>query len=100
MNEINQQASQSRKRFVAVEDREGDVFSFFKAERKTNVDLLVRVYQKRNLQIVNTKVVCKLPEVSPHLQDYGTERVRIYRQNREVELILRLRGRGSQCLSR
>lgn len=92
LNAINQQASQSSKRFVTVEDREGDVFSFFKAERKTNVDLLVRVYQARNLEIVSSNIVCQLPDVSSHLPDYGNQRVRIYRQNREVELILRLRA--------
>ncbi|MCT7969160.1 IS4 family transposase [Laspinema sp. D1] len=92
LDAINQQASQSSKCFVAVEDREGDVFSLFKAPRLSNVELLVRVYQWRNLEVVGSQVVCKLPEVSSHLRDYGTERVRIYRHNREVELTLRLRA--------
>ncbi len=92
LDAINQQASQSSKCFVAVEDREGDVFSFFKAPRQPNVELLVRVYQARNLEVVGSQVICKLPEVSSHLKDYGTHRVRIYRHNREVELTLRLRA--------
>jgi hypothetical protein len=36
-----------------VEDREGAVFSF-KAKRKITVDLLLRVYQARNLEIVSS----------------------------------------------
>ncbi len=77
---------------MAVEDREGDVFSLFNAPRLSNVELLVRVYQERNLEVVGSQVVCKLPSVSSHLKDYGTERVRIYRHNREVELTLSLRA--------
>lgn len=92
LDAINQQASQSSKCFVAVEDREGDVFSVFKAPRLSNVELLVRVYQERNLEVVGREVVCKLSEVSSHLKDYGTERVRIYRNNTEVELTLSLRA--------
>jgi len=92
LDAINQQASQLNKRLVAVEDREGDVFEFFKAPREKNVELIVRVYQPRNWEVVTSQVVCKLPEISPHLKDYGTERVRIYRHNREVEVTLRLRA--------
>ncbi len=62
LDAINQQASQSSKCFVAVEDREGDVFSFFKAPRQPNVELLVRVYQARNLEVVGSQVICKLPK--------------------------------------
>jgi hypothetical protein len=89
---INQQASQSSKCFVAVQDREGDVFSFFIAPGLSHVELLVRVYQERNLEVVGSQVVCKLSSVSSHLKDYGTHRVRIYRHNREVELTLSLRA--------
>jgi hypothetical protein len=39
LNAINSIASQSTKRIVAVEDREGDVFSFFTAQRCPNVEL-------------------------------------------------------------
>ena len=92
LDAINQQASQSSKRFVAVEDREGDVFSFFKAPRSSNVELLVRVYQERNLEVVGSQVQGKLSSVSSHLKDYGTEQVRIYRHHREVELTLSLRA--------
>ena len=92
LNAINSMASQSTKRIVAVEDREGDVFSFFTAQRCPNVELLVRVYQARKLEIASSGKVCKLPEVSPHLSDYGEMKVSIQRDNREVELTLNLRA--------
>ena len=89
---INEQAKNVSKRIVAVEDREGDVFCFLKAERATNVDLLVRVYQSRKMEVVSTGVVCAFPEVSEHLQEYGLAQVRIRRENKDVELTLRLKA--------
>ena len=62
LNAINSIASQSNKRIVAVEDREGDVFNFFKAEPNPNLDLLVRVDQACQLEIVSSGLVYKLPE--------------------------------------
>jgi len=68
---INERAKKISKRIVAVEEREGDVFSFMQAERGANVDLLVRVYQARRMEIVSRGVVCAFPEVADHLPDYG-----------------------------
>ncbi|MDJ1185046.1 hypothetical protein PMH09_17810, partial [Roseofilum sp. BLCC_M143] len=92
LDAINEQGSQLHQSIVVVADREADVFELFRAERQANVELLVRVYQGRKLEIASSKRVCKLSEVSSHLPDYGTQRVRIYRQNREVELIVRLKA--------
>lgn len=89
---INKQAKKISKRIVAVEDREGDVFSFMQAERAANVDLLVRVYQSRKMEVVSTGTVCAFPEVAEHLAEYGLYQVRILRQNREVELTLKLKA--------
>ena len=41
---VNQQAQTSPKRWVVTCDRESDIFEFFKAPRKANIDLLVRVF--------------------------------------------------------
>ena len=40
---VNQQAQGSDKRWVVTCDRESDIFEFFKAQRASNVELLVRV---------------------------------------------------------
>jgi hypothetical protein len=92
LDAINQQARQSSKCFVSVEDREGDVFDLFKAPREDNVEFIVRVYQQRNLEVASNQVVAKLAEIPEELEDFGYERIRIERQNREVEVTLRLRA--------
>ena len=89
---INEKASKIGQKVVLVEDREADIFSFFKAEREKNVELLVRVYQPRNLELVATGLVKPLPEMVMELWDYGTKKVLVRRNNREVELTLSLKA--------
>ncbi|MDJ1174604.1 hypothetical protein [Roseofilum capinflatum] len=72
MDAINQQASQLHQSIVVVADREADVFDLFRAEREANVELLVRVGQDRHLEIVSSKRICKLSDVSSELPDLGT----------------------------
>ena len=75
---------------MVVADREADIFEYFQAERAANVDLLVRVYEPRQVDVQATGRRCALPDAGHALQDYGSTQVRIERQNREVELTLRL----------
>jgi hypothetical protein len=89
---INQKAAQIKQKVVLVEDREADIFSFFKAEREKNVELLVRVYQPRRIELVETGLVKPLAEIPAQLRDYGVKTVSIRRENREVELSLRLKA--------
>ncbi|NEO34551.1 MAG: IS4 family transposase [Symploca sp. SIO3C6] len=93
---INQQAAGSSKRWVATCDREGDIFEFFKAPREPNVDLLVRVYQPRRVEVSAAGIVCPLPDVAPHLNDYGQSSVQIERlydgKRRTVEVTLQLQA--------
>ena len=89
---INKSAESMSKRIVAVEDREGDVYSFLQAPRAANVDLLVRVHQPRNMEVVSSGVVCAFPKVSEHLSEYGVYQVHIRREHKEVELTLRLKA--------
>ena len=89
---INQKATQIKQKVVLVEDREADIFSFFKAQREKNVELLVRVYQPRRIELVETGLVKPLAEIPPQLRDYGVKTVSIRRENREVELSLRLKA--------
>lgn len=93
---VNQQAQGSDQRWVVTCDREGDIFDFFKAEREPNVDLLVRVFQPRRVEVVAAGQVCPLPTVAAYLEDYGHYAVQIERQvggqRRTVELTLQLQA--------
>ncbi len=93
---INQQARASNKRWVVTGDRESDIFDFFKAPREPNVDLLVRVYQPRRVEVTPTGMVCPLPMTGAHLDDYGHYSVQIERQidgkRRTVDLTLHLQA--------
>jgi len=92
LSAVNQQAKGSDKRWVVTCDREGDIFEFFKAERAPNVDLLVRVFQPRRVEVLSAGTVCHLPTAREHLGDYGQYRVQIERNRRTVELTLQLQG--------
>jgi hypothetical protein len=93
---VNQQAQGSKPRWVVTCDRESDIFEFFKAEREPNVDLLVRVFQPRRVEVAAAGKVCPLPAVATHLNDYGHYSVQIERQiegkRRTVELTLHLQA--------
>ncbi len=93
---VNQQAQTSNKRWVVTGDRESDIFEFFKAPRESNVDLLVRVYQPRRVEVTTAGVVCPLPMTGAHLDDYGHYSVQIERQvggkRRTVDLTLHLQA--------
>ena len=93
---LNQQAQGSSKRWVVTCDRESDIFEFFKAPREANVDVLVRVYQPRRVEVATAGTVCSLPDVAVHLDDYGQYYVQIERQcdgkRRTVEVTLQLQA--------
>ncbi|MGK7891831.1 MAG: IS4 family transposase [Leptolyngbyaceae cyanobacterium] len=93
---VNQQAKESDQRWVVTCDREGDIFDFFKAAREPNVDVLVRVFQPRRVEVVHAGSVCPLPDVAEQLNDYGQYAVQIERQyggkRRTVEVTLQLQA--------
>ncbi|NEO88701.1 MAG: IS4 family transposase [Spirulina sp. SIO3F2] len=93
---VNQQAQGSNQQWVVTCDREGDIFEFFKAERETNVDLLVRVFQPRRVEVALTETVCPLPDVAEQLDDYGQYSVQIERlyegKRRTVNVTLQLQA--------
>ena len=96
LNAVNQKSVGSSKRWVVTCDREGDIFEFFKAPREPNVDLLVRVYQPRRVEVATAGTVCPLPDVAAHLDDYGQYSVQIERQaedkRRAVTVTLQLQA--------
>lgn len=89
---VNQSLSGLDKRTVVIQDREADMWSLFKAPRAPQVDLLVRVHEPRHLEVVGQGYVGKLADVSAHLTDWGLLSVTIRRNNRDVQLQLRLRA--------
>lgn len=92
LSAVNEHLGSSNKTIVVVADRESDIFSLFKAERHRPVELLLRVHQPRHLEVVEQQHVHKLPQVYPHLNDYGQLTVHIERQHRAVQLVLNLRA--------
>ncbi|NEO74570.1 IS4 family transposase, partial [Moorena sp. SIO3H5] len=96
LDAVNQHAQGSNKRWVVTCDREGDIFEFFKASREPNVDLLVRVYQPRRVEVVTAGTVFPLPDVAAQLEEYGQYTIQIERQidgkRRAVNVTLQLQG--------
>lgn len=92
LDAVNRHLGAGAKKVVLVQDREADIFDFFKAERAASVELLVRVYQPRNMEVSSSLRVAKLDSIGGHLSDFGTKEVLIHRNNKEVRLTLKLRA--------
>jgi len=75
-----------------VQDREADIFEFFKAQRADNVFLLVRVHEPRKMEVVSGGQVSKLTDIENYLSDFGQKKVHIERNKQEVELTLSLKA--------
>lgn len=82
-----------------MQDREADIFDFFKAERGASVKLLVRVYQARHLEVLSSGVLAKLDTIGKHLTDFDTKQVVIQRNHKEVQLTLALKGGAVNVLT-
>ncbi|CAA9218112.1 MAG: hypothetical protein AVDCRST_MAG56-284 [uncultured Cytophagales bacterium] len=89
---VNEHLSGINKRVVLVQDREADVFDFFRAKRAPNVDLLVRVHQPRKVEVVASGVVLPLQQAAQALPVVGEMQVHIERNNRPVALTLKVSG--------
>lgn len=89
---LNETLGDIDKKIVCVQDREADIFSFFKAERMANIELLVRVYQARNMQIVSNQKEGNLEATANALEVMGEMKTIIREPNKEVEIRLELRA--------
>ncbi len=87
---VNEHLSGISKRVVLVQDREADVWSFFKAQRAPNVDLLVRVHQPRKVEVMASGLVLPLEQAAEQVPVVGQMQVHIERHNRPVQLILQV----------
>lgn len=92
LDAVNQHLGGIDKRVVVVQDREADIFAFFKASRAENVDLLVRIHQPRNMEIESSGEVCKLTQIADHLPIIGTKQISLFRSNKEVKVTLSLQA--------
>lgn len=87
---VNEHLSGSSKPVVLVQDREADVWSFFKAQRAPHVDLLVRVHQPRKVEVMASGLVLPLEQATEQVPVVGQMQVHIERHNRPVELTLKV----------
>jgi hypothetical protein len=85
---VNKHLATSRKRVVLVQDREADIFRFFQADRAANVDLVVRVYHPRKLEVVGDGQIFPLAQAAQQLAPMGALQVDIERHNKTVQLHL------------
>ncbi|MBK7474969.1 MAG: IS4 family transposase [Haliscomenobacter sp.] len=91
VNEHLRQVAQSKK-VVVVQDREADIFAFFKAHREPGVELVVRLYQNRKFETPETRTIAKLADAVRGLPVLGTQQTQVRRQNRDVNLTLRIQA--------
>jgi hypothetical protein len=89
---VNDELGNIYKKVVLIQDREADIFSFFQAHREPSVELLVRVHQPRNLEIVESGEVCNLASTASNLAFLGEKRVNIFREGKEITLVLSLQS--------
>jgi hypothetical protein len=89
---VNKRLGAMTNKVVLVQDREADIFSFFKAKRAQNVELLVRVHQPRNMEVIQSGAVLKFNELQAHLPVAGYKQVEIMRQGKAIRLTLSLQA--------
>ncbi len=92
LNIVNDELGNIAKKVVLIQDREADIFSFFQSHREPSVELLVRVHQPRNLEIIESGEIGNLESCNHHLPIIGKKRVSIFRDGKEITLLLRLQS--------
>jgi hypothetical protein len=87
---VNKHLATSSKQVILVQDREADIFRFFQAERAANVDIVVRVYQPRRVEVVDKAGIYPLAQAAEHLPKVGELKLNIERDNKAVEVQLQV----------
>lgn len=80
------------KKVVLVQDREADVFSFLTCRRSSNVDLVVRAFQPRHIEVLDKGGIVSLQEAAELLPEQGEMETEVRRKNRPVRLRLKVRA--------
>lgn len=89
---VNTTLAGLNKKVVLVQDREADIFSFFKAERENNIDLLVRVFQPRKIEVIDQEEIHRLEDAVEFLSEQGILEIEVKRNNRSVRLQLEVKS--------
>ena len=92
LDATNRHLGQLDKSVVLVQDREADIFAFFKADRAPNVDLIVRLYQPRRIETPEDQTVAYLAEAILRFPSLGSQQVSIRRANQEQDLTLSIQA--------
>ncbi len=92
LQRVNSELGEIEKKVVLIQDREADIFSFFEAHRAKAVELIVRVHQPRNMEVVSNGAICKLSNIEQELNLKAEKRVSIVREGKEITLVLSLRA--------
>lgn len=103
LDAVNEQLGEVEKSVVLVQDREADIFDFFKAERSPSVDLIIRVFQNRNIEHLNkedTSKILSLKDSIEKLAKLGEFQVRIRRDNKDLDLTLSLQAQSINVFPR
>jgi hypothetical protein len=78
---------------LLIQDREADIFSFFAAKRCSNIDLLIRAAQPRNVFLAGAETHCSLWEVAEKARELGVTTFILHPQRKERrEVLLTLRS--------
>jgi hypothetical protein len=83
---VNKHLANSNKRVVLVQDREADIFRFFQAQRAAQVDIVVRVYQPRRIEVVADGQIYPLAQAAEQLPKVGELKLNIERENKAVKV--------------
>lgn len=100
---VNHHLGHLEKEVVLVQDREADIFDFFKADRADNIELLVRIFQPRKLSRKldsETEQVAKLAQMATELPTLGQHQVTIQRGNKTQTLTLEIQAAQVDVLPR
>jgi hypothetical protein len=80
-----------------VAEREADLFSFFQAQRKAHVHLLLRLHQPRAVEILHFSPVCKLTQGSGRTGQFCSHQIAWYKDHSTGSgEILLCQSRGSE----
>ena len=91
LEQANKLLGKTGKKVVLVQDREADIYDFFRAKRSSNVELLIRVYQDRKYELATSEeesVVAYLHSISHELTFVEHKIIEIKRDNKPVWVTL------------
>ncbi len=80
---------------VLIQDREADIYDFFKAERGKKVELITRIFQNRNFSLSEAEKIFSLKTIAgieEHLITHDQKTITIQRNNKDVKVTLSVKS--------